>query len=89
MNKEPELRHHSTQKNYIAIWYSLILHLFMFIIIVNVWEIDFSSMLGEMWKDITGNNEKVDLTIDESVKEIIILNSAPDEIPRYNPLPEN
>jgi len=32
---KPNIRHHTKQKNYIAIFYSLVFHFFLFIFIVN------------------------------------------------------
>jgi len=36
----PKLRHHQVQRNYVAIWYSVVIHFFVIIFLVNYSNID-------------------------------------------------
>jgi hypothetical protein len=89
MQRKPNLRHHTTQKNYAAIWYSLLLHLFLFIVIVNLAEVDVAALVGEMWKDVSGPAEIQDNLTGEKIIESYQSGQSSNEDLNLNPLPEN
>ena len=44
---KPKLRTHSIQKNYIAIWYSILIHFLLLILVVNYIEMDVMGILND------------------------------------------
>ncbi len=55
---KPNIRHHTRQKNYIAIFYSLVFHLFLFIFIVNYASIDVDNIIDNLKAEFIGSNNK-------------------------------
>ena len=48
---KPNLRHHTKQKNYIAIFYSLVFHFFLFVFLVNYSSISVDDIIDNFKKE--------------------------------------
>lgn len=54
---KPKLRHHSTQKNYIAILYSLVFHLILFIFLVNYSSVSIENIIENLKKEFISGDK--------------------------------
>ena len=56
---KPNIRHHTKQKNYIAIIYSLVFHLFLFIFIVNYSSVSIDNIIENLKREFTISGDKI------------------------------
>ncbi|MBL7129415.1 MAG: hypothetical protein ISS16_10600 [Ignavibacteria bacterium] len=61
---KPNLKHHTKQKYYVAIFYSLVFHFFLFVFLVNYSSISVDDVIGNFKKEFLINesqNKKYDM----------------------------
>ena len=61
---KPNLKHHTKQKNYVAIFYSLVFHFFLFVFLVNYSSISVDDIIENFKKEFLINenqNKKYDM----------------------------
>jgi len=56
---KPNLRHHTKQKNYIAIFYSLVFHFFLFVFLVNYSSISVDDIIDNFKKEFLINENQI------------------------------
>ncbi len=55
---KPNLRHHTKQKNYVAIFYSLVFHFFLFVFLVNYSSINVGDIIENFKKEFLINENQ-------------------------------
>ena len=54
----PNIRHHTKQKNYVAIFYSLVFHFFLFVFLVNYSSISVDDIIDNFKKEFLINENQ-------------------------------